>query len=78
MAGLIPTGEWRNRAREVVVEVRGEGDQGFGGSGAGNREGWPGLGGTNAGGGVARARLGTSSRTKEKEEGKTKLASGTS
>ena len=35
MAGLIPAGERRNRAREVVVEVRGEGDQGFGGSGCG-------------------------------------------
>ena len=35
MAGSIPGGERRNRAREVVVEVRGEGDQGFGGSGCG-------------------------------------------
>ena len=35
MAGLIPAGERRNRAREVVVEVRGEGNQGFGGSGCG-------------------------------------------
>ena len=43
------------------------------GRGAGNREGRRGLAGTNAGGGIARARLGTSSRTKEKEEGKTEL-----
>ena len=35
MAGLIPAGEQQNQAREVVVEVRGEGDQGFGGSGCG-------------------------------------------
>ena len=35
MAGSIPAGERRNRAREVVVEVRGEGNQGFGGSGCG-------------------------------------------
>ena len=35
MAGLIPAGERRNRAREVVVEVWGEGNQGFGGSGCG-------------------------------------------
>ena len=36
MAGLIPAGEWRNRAREVVVEVRGEGDQLEEGSGSKN------------------------------------------
>jgi len=35
MAGSIPAGERRNLSREVVVEVRGEGNQGFGGSGCG-------------------------------------------
>ena len=75
MAGSIPAGERRNRAREVVVEVWGEGIRVLEGRGAGNREGRRGLAGTNASGGVALARLGTSSRTKE-EEGKTELGTG--
>ena len=78
MAGLIPTGERRNRAREVVVEVRGEGDQGFGGSGCGESRRAARFGRHER----RRRRCSGSARHDLENEGegggKTKLASGTS